>query len=136
MRGHPRGVSPLRATKPHVRRDGDMVAPRLEREVSMVRHFSTTVARVTVVGLVVALRSAAFAATAATGTFGINVSVPFPYTSGTFNGMITGFDTGPFDVGGASVDLKTSLVGMSITNGQIPAINIPALASTFSFDAT
>src|SRR5262249_20080820 len=35
-----------------------------------------------------------------------------------------------------SVDLKTSLVGMSITNGQIPAINIPALAATFSFDAT
>lgn len=72
---------------------------------------------------------------AATGTFGIDVDVPFPFTSGTFAGSITGFDTGPFLVGGAPVDLATDIVRMSIVNGVIPAIDIPALAATFAFDA-
>jgi hypothetical protein len=72
---------------------------------------------------------------AAKGMFGINVHVSFPFTSGTFDGDITSFDTGPFMAGGSAVDLETDIVTMSITNGQIPNINIPALAATFNFDA-
>jgi hypothetical protein len=72
---------------------------------------------------------------AATGTFGIDISVPFPFTSGTFDGQITGFNAGPFSVGGTPVDLQSAVGMMTIANGNIPAIDVPALAATFDFDA-
>ena len=75
------------------------------------------------------------AAVASTGSFGIDISVPFPYTSGTFDGGITGFNAGPFSVGGTPVDLAGNVGTMTIANGNIPAIDIPALAATFNFDA-
>src|SRR5689334_17619316 len=98
----------------------------------MTRHAFT---RAILAAALVLVARGARADVAATGTFGINVHVSFPFTSGTFDGTITGLDTGPFTAGGGSVDLKTDIGMMSITNGQIPAINIPALAATFSFDA-
>ena len=78
---------------------------------------------------------AARAEVAATGTFGIDISVSFPFSSGTFDGSITGFDAGPFSVGGTPVDLQGDVATMSLVNGMIPSINIPALAATFNFDA-
>jgi len=90
---------------------------------------------VAVVGVVLVVASGARAEVAATGTFGIDISVSgFPPTSGTFNGMITGFD-GPFMVGGTPVDLQSAIGTMSILTGVIPTINVPALAVTFEFDA-
>jgi hypothetical protein len=83
--------------------------------------------------LAVAGREPARAEVAATGAFGIDVDVPFPFNMGTFDGEITGFDAGPFDVGGTPVALATDIGGMSIVNGQIPTINIPALTATFTF---
>lgn len=100
----------------------------------MARDRLTRMARGLLVATLV-LVGRAHAEVAATGTFGINVHVSFPFTSGTFDGTITGFDTGPFMAGGSSIDLKTDIGMMSITNGMIPAINIPALAATFNFDA-
>lgn len=86
-------------------------------------------------GLLLALPRASLGAPAGTGTFGIDVDVDFPFTSGTFTGTITSFDAGPFVVGSANVDLATAIGSMSIVNGTIPAINIPALSATFTFDA-
>jgi hypothetical protein len=86
-----------------------------------------------VVAIVVAGHGSVKAEVAATGTFGIDVDVPFPFTSGTFNGQITNFDAGPFSVGGTGVDLGTGVGGMGITNGVISAINLNALAASFSF---
>jgi hypothetical protein len=71
---------------------------------------------------------------AATGTFGINVHLSFP--TGTFDGAITGFDTGPFDVGGNPVDLATDVGSMTIPTGNLTQIDIGALAVTFDFAAT
>jgi hypothetical protein len=82
---------------------------------------------------VVAFGGVARADVAATGAFGINVDVPFPFTSGTFNGEITSFNGGPFSVGGTSVDLSNGVGAMDINNGVISAINLNALAATFSF---
>jgi len=75
------------------------------------------------------------AAVASTGSFGIDIDVDFPFTSGTFDGGITSFNAGPFSVGGTPVDLAGNVGSMTIANGNIPAINIPALAATFDFDA-
>ena len=96
----------------------------------MVRRRSMCVALATLV-----IASGARADVAATGTFGIDIDVPFPFTSGTFNGQITGFDAGPFAVGGVPVDLATTVGTMNIVNGSIPSINVPGLAANFSFDA-
>src|ERR1044071_8854890 len=82
---------------------------------------------------VVAGGESARAEVAATGTFGIDVDVPFPFTSGTFDGEITSFNGGPFTVGGNNVDLGTGVGGMNITNGVISSINVNALAASFSF---
>jgi hypothetical protein len=72
---------------------------------------------------------------AATGTFGIDVDVPFPFTSGTFDGELA-FDAGAFSVGGTPVDLNTDIGAMKLGNGQIPAIDLGALAATFTCDLT
>src|SRR5262245_11861240 len=97
---------------------------------SIGRHAATAM-----LGLL-AMAVAARADVAATGTFGIDISVPFPYTSGTFSGQITGFDAGPFSVGGTPVDLATWVGTMNIVNGNLPSINVPGLAANFNFDAT
>lgn len=73
---------------------------------------------------------------AATGTFGIDISVPFPFTSGTFDGAITSFDPGPFMIGATAVDLATDIVSMTIPAGNLTNIDLGALAVTFDFAAT
>jgi len=88
-----------------------------------------------IIGLVLAARSPAWGDVAATGSFGIDVSVPPPFTSGTFDGEITGFNAGPFTVGGTTVNLATGITQMNIINGNIPQINLQSLAATFDFDA-
>lgn len=88
--------------------------------------------------LAAALTCAAPAAAdvAATGTFGIDIDVSFPFQMGTFDGAITGFDPGPFNVGGTPVDLATDVGTMSIPVGNLTEIDVQALAVTFDFDAT
>ena len=84
--------------------------------------------------LAIAGREPALAEVAATGSFGINVDVDlFPVPMGTFDGEITGFNAGPFSVGGTPVALATDIAGMNIVNGQIPQIDLNALAATFTF---
>jgi hypothetical protein len=73
---------------------------------------------------------------AATGTFGIDIDVNIITQTGTFDGEITGFNAGPFSVGGTPVDLAGNVGTMNIVNGNIPSFNIPALAANFNFDAT
>jgi hypothetical protein len=72
---------------------------------------------------------------AATGDFGIDISVNLITQTGTFDGQITAFDAGPFSVGGTPVDLASGVGTMTIANGNIPSFNIPALAANFNFDA-
>lgn len=60
--------------------------------------------------LVVTAASGVQADIAATGTYGINVSVGGFPPSGTFDGNITGFAAGPFSVGGTPVACKVPSV--------------------------
>jgi hypothetical protein len=101
-----------------------------------MKHTKRSIARTVavVVAVVLAGNGPARAEVAATGTFGINVDIDiFPTPMGTFTGEITSFNAGPFSVGGTNVDLGVGVGGMDITNGQIPSINVGALAATFSF---
>lgn len=96
----------------------------------------TSIGRIAVAGALLAgLAMPAAADVAATGTFGIDIHVSFPFASGTFDGAITGFDAGPFDVGGTPVDLATDVGTMSIPTGNLTNIDIGALAVTFDFMA-
>lgn len=100
-----------------------------------------TMQRQTLVGIPTALLAGLLSAgiaradVAATGTFGINVDVSFPFTSGTFDGAITGFDGGPFMVGATPVDLATDVVSMTIPTSNLLNIDIGALAVTFDVSA-
>ena len=87
--------------------------------------------------MVLATGGIARADVAAKGTFGIDISVTLfpPPATGTFDGQITSFDAGPFPVGGTEVDLASNVGTMNIVDGDIPSINVPALAATFDFDA-
>jgi hypothetical protein len=88
--------------------------------------------------LVAGLLSAATtrADVAATGAFGIDVDASFPFTSGTFDGAITGFDAGPFTVGATPVDLATAIGTMTIPTSNLTSIDVGALAVTFDVSVT
>lgn len=73
---------------------------------------------------------------AATGTFGINVDVPAPFTSGTFDGAITSFASGPFMVGATPVDLETDIGSMTIPTSNLLGVDVSALAVTFDVSVT
>src|SRR5512144_841995 len=67
-----------------------------------MRQTNRSIARAVAVvaAVVVAGNGVARAEVAAKGTFGINVHVSAPFTSGTFDGEITAFDAGPFSSAG------------------------------------
>lgn len=102
-----------------------------------MKHFCNRGGRgaLVLLGLVLGGSGAAWGDVAATGTFGIDVHVSAPFTSGTFDGTITGFDNGPFTAGGTPVDLESTIGTMAI-DGTIPAISLSTLTATFNFDAT
>jgi hypothetical protein len=108
---------------------------RAPKEAFMTRDSLNRIARGLLVATLVLVGRGAHGEVAATGTFGIDVHVSFPFTSGTFDGTITGFNAGPFMAGGTPINLQTDIGTMSIDNGQIPQINASALAATFNFDA-